>query len=120
MKSATSAAEHGRRQTVGGLPPVPPRRDSPGRRDSTPMRLPRVRIRRRKLERIIDPIVAVDLAAIVAIKGRLAIGAITRRSEEHTSELPSLMRSSYAVFWLKRRRPRMSITAKQTIYSNDT
>src|SRR3546814_13754435 len=78
MKSATSAAEHGRRQTVGGLPPVPPRRDSPGRRDSTPMRLTRVRIRRRKLERIIDPIVAVDLAAIVAIKGRLAIGAITR------------------------------------------
>src|SRR3546814_752488 len=83
MKSATSAAEHGRRQTVGGLPPVPPRRDSPGRRDSTPMRLPRVRIRRRKLERIIDPIVAVDLAAIVAIKGRLAIGAITRRLFEN-------------------------------------
>src|SRR3546814_14591009 len=83
MKSATSAAEHGRRQTVGGLPPVPPRRDSPGRRDSTPMRLPRVRIRRRKLERIIDPIVAVDLAAIVVIKGRLAIGAITRRLFEN-------------------------------------
>ena len=47
------------------------------------MRLPRVRIRRRKLERIIDPIVAVDLAAIVAIKGRLAIGAITRRLFEN-------------------------------------
>src|SRR3546814_17315128 len=68
---------------VGGCAPVPPRMYRPGRRDSTPMRLPRVRIRRRKLERIIDPIVAVDLAAIVAIKGRLAIGAITRRLFEN-------------------------------------
>src|SRR3546814_1994366 len=28
--------------------------------------------------------------------------AATLRSEEHTSELPSLMRISYAVFWLKK------------------
>src|SRR3546814_7184760 len=26
------------------------------------------------------------------------------RSEEHTSELPSLMRTSYAVFWLKKKK----------------
>src|SRR3546814_1504141 len=29
-----------------------------------------------------------------------------RRSEEHTSELQSLMRNSYAVFWLKKKRHR--------------
>src|SRR3546814_4533690 len=29
---------------------------------------------------------------------------ITRRSEEHTSELQSLMSSSYPVFWLKKKR----------------
>src|SRR3546814_8989046 len=27
---------------------------------------------------------------------------LSRRSEEHTSELPSLMRISYAVFWLQK------------------
>src|SRR3546814_2608483 len=31
-------------------------------------------------------------------------GAIARRSEEHTSELQSLMRSSYAVFCLKKKK----------------
>src|SRR3546814_1146639 len=30
-------------------------------------------------------------------------GGIGRRSEEHTSELPSLMRNSYAVFCLKKK-----------------
>src|SRR3546814_5882222 len=33
--------------------------------------------------------------------GRMA--AFFRRSEEHTSELQSLMRISYAVFWLKKK-----------------
>src|SRR3546814_9361122 len=33
-----------------------------------------------------------------------AIGAELRRSEEHTSELQSLMRSSYAVFCLKKKK----------------
>src|SRR3546814_6408792 len=32
----------------------------------------------------------------------LMVGAISGRSEEHTSELQSLMRSSYAVFFLKK------------------
>src|SRR3546814_5826024 len=37
-------------------------------------------------------------------KGRLAqLGDAAERSEEHTSELQSLMRSSYAVFCLKKR-----------------
>src|SRR3546814_1220396 len=29
---------------------------------------------------------------------------LVARSEEHTSELPSLMRNSYAVFWLKNKK----------------
>src|SRR3546814_7349400 len=35
---------------------------------------------------------------------RAAVGAAQRRSEEHTSELQSLMRISYAVFCLKKKR----------------
>src|SRR3546814_1822504 len=38
---------------------------------------------------------------------KAAVEMLTRRSEEHTSELQSLMRTSYAVFCLK----------KKTIYS---
>src|SRR3546814_5914880 len=34
---------------------------------------------------------------------RLMADALTRRSEEHTSEFQSLMRSSYAVFCLKKK-----------------
>src|SRR3546814_8822154 len=33
------------------------------------------------------------------------------RSEEHTSELPSLMRISYAVFWLKKQKKTQTIIA---------
>src|SRR3546814_1061858 len=35
---------------------------------------------------------------------RLDFGTFTRRSEEHTSELQSLMRISYAVFCLKKKK----------------
>src|SRR3546814_1550278 len=37
-----------------------------------------------------------------------------RRSEEHTSELQSLMRSSYAVFCLKKKKPYNQIETQQT------
>src|SRR3546814_7723092 len=37
-----------------------------------------------------------------AVKARSLVAAVQRRSEEHTSELPSLMRISYAVFCLKK------------------
>src|SRR3546814_2674203 len=40
-------------------------------------------------------------AAILAAR---EIGSVGRRSEEHTSELQSLMRSSYAVFCLKKKK----------------
>src|SRR3546814_3818515 len=36
------------------------------------------------------------------------------RSEEHTSELQSLMRNSYAVFCLKKKKHQTNITRKQT------
>src|SRR3546814_7777877 len=37
---------------------------------------------------------------------------ITFRSEEHTSELQSLMRISYAVFCLKKKKPKIEINEK--------
>src|SRR3546814_10481548 len=37
------------------------------------------------------------------VLGRIAAKAVTDRSEEHTSELQSLMRISYAVFCLKKK-----------------
>src|SRR3546814_9223621 len=39
--------------------------------------------------------------AIIDVSGR---NGLRRRSEEHTSELQSLMRISYAVFWLKKKK----------------
>src|SRR3546814_7421833 len=50
-----------------------------------------------------EPIIAMDLEGIVQGLGhKVAAIADTRsRSEEHTSELQSLMRNSYAVFCLK-------------------
>src|SRR3546814_5854713 len=35
--------------------------------------------------------------------GTAGLRLVRPRSEEHTSELPSLMRTSYAVFWLKKK-----------------
>src|SRR3546814_4907979 len=45
-------------------------------------------------------VLAVPVLANTALKGVLALGI---RSEEHTSELQSLMRISYAVFCLKKK-----------------
>src|SRR3546814_4462946 len=42
-----------------------------------------------------------DQQRFVAAGGGIGIGAHRKRSEEHTSELQSLMRISYAVFCLK-------------------
>src|SRR3546814_3217184 len=44
-----------------------------------------------------------SMAALTALR-RLAPGLILSRSEEHTSELQSLMRISYAVFCLKKKK----------------
>src|SRR3546814_4045016 len=51
--------------------------------------------------------------AMAAVLDKAGIGAITRRSEEHTSELQSLMRISYAVFCLKKK-------TSQQVHNNST
>src|SRR3546814_6918987 len=43
-----------------------------------------------------------------------------RRSEEHTSELQSLMRISYAVFCLKKKKIKSSISTTNNQYNNIT
>src|SRR3546814_10067819 len=43
---------------------------------------------------------------------------ISMRSEEHTSELQSLMRISYAVFCLKKKKKRNSHNSKNDIHNN--
>src|SRR3546814_6934419 len=45
--------------------------------------------------------------------GVLIIGSLEARSEEHTSELQSLMRISYAVFCLKKKKKETKIKATQ-------
>src|SRR3546814_4496982 len=46
-------------------------------------------------------------------------GVVVERSEEHTSELQSLMRISYAVFCLKKKNTKKSLTlTNQLIISN--
>src|SRR3546814_10018417 len=52
---------------------------------------------------IIDSTLGVA-ALLVPIVGSVIIGLMARRSEEHTSELQSLMRISYAVFCLKKQK----------------
>src|SRR3546814_6646508 len=47
--------------------------------------------------------------------GRLLPSPVGFRSEEHTSELQSLMRISYAVFCLKKKKQQIKISIKQQI-----
>src|SRR3546814_6582811 len=53
-------------------------------------------LRRRRARAVPEP-------AGGAAGGQLLLGAVAARSEEHTSELQSLMRISYAVFCLKKK-----------------
>src|SRR3546814_4815584 len=50
-----------------------------------------------------------DSTALGLYDGRLAIASTSPRSEEHTSELQSLMRISYAVFCLKKKTKHTSV-----------
>src|SRR3546814_3339519 len=47
-------------------------------------------------------------AFVLGETGLLTGRAVTTRSEEHTSELPSLMRISYAVFCLKKNKTKIT------------
>src|SRR3546814_6869708 len=51
--------------------------------------------------------------ATFASKIEIGDGALTVRSEEHTSELQSLMRISYAVFCLKKKKKKLEPTRTQ-------
>src|SRR3546814_10463406 len=67
----------------------------------------------------ISPVEDVARAAWDAVHGisvHTPVGKMARRSEEHTSELQSLMRNSYAVFCLKKKikRENTPIQNKQT------
>src|SRR3546814_8659860 len=53
---------------------------------------------------LLDGLADAVLAARTAGRNTSLIIAITQRSEEHTSELQSLMRNSYAVFCLKKKK----------------
>src|SRR3546814_3499147 len=53
-------------------------------------------------KRVIDP-QATSYRPVIALFAMTALMAMAARSEEHTSELQSLMRISYAVFCLKQK-----------------
>src|SRR3546814_8888074 len=54
-----------------------------------------------------------ETATVVAALGNLQVRVVLRRSEEHTSELQSLMRISYAVFCLKKKNHELRIHLSQ-------
>src|SRR3546814_10608523 len=52
---------------------------------------------------------------LAQVDGKLVPMPINRRSEEHTSELQSLMRISYAVFFLKKKKKQSTRQTKKAI-----
>src|SRR3546814_9742162 len=62
----------------------------------------------------------ITLGAVAARAARIGPGDLVLRSEEHTSELQSLMRISYAVFCLKKKKIIQSKTPSQTHNSCNT
>src|SRR3546814_5195789 len=57
------------------------------------------------VEHVLDGTItdSISVAAILKVRLLLDKGLLDKRSEEHTSELQSLMRISYAVFCLKKK-----------------
>src|SRR3546814_7637541 len=74
-------------------------------------------------QRMATPCAPLDLASIARLdfeatdEARFPATALCRRSEEHTSELQSLMRISYAVFCLKKKKNQnIHDSKRQTTY----
>src|SRR3546814_8178634 len=65
---------------------------------------------------IIDPVCGMAVDPAITVHHAAHGGETYHRSEEHTSELQSLMRISYAVFCLKKK----NILANKTIVQNKT
>src|SRR3546814_4141887 len=86
---------------VGGVPAVEPTSRVGDLAHHLPVRAHRGAVARQgrtcEIARLARPAVDRILAHILAVEGE------QRRSEEHTSELQSLMRISYAVFCLKKK-----------------
>src|SRR3546814_8511837 len=59
-------------------------------------------------------------AQLVTSQTELAVNATRTRSEEHTSELQSLMRISYAVFCLKKKTQTQTTTISSTVPNTTT
>src|SRR3546814_2657529 len=55
-----------------------------------------------------------DRMAMLQLMGLAGVGLVAVRSEEHTSELQSLMRISYAVFCLKKKKKQINILTRVT------
>src|SRR3546814_7621046 len=76
---------------------------------STPAKAPRAR-RRRELGRIDRAMIRRLLFLLPVLVFAVIAGYFLWRSEEHTSELQSLMRISYAVFCLKKKKNKHPIS----------
>src|SRR3546814_1349599 len=66
---------------------------------------------------VLKEISILDPRTIVGVRGPVGLPSFRARSEEHTSELQSLMRISYAVFCLKKKKKtykRMSDMERQS------
>src|SRR3546814_1091450 len=67
-----------------------------------------------RLQHAIEVISFLMVAAVSALIVWLSIPYVMQRSEEHTSELQSLMRISYAVFCLKKKIKQLSAVSALT------
>src|SRR3546814_1169427 len=63
---------------------------------------------------------SVDLTEAAADQGEATVRFGDQRSDEHTSELQSLMRISYAVFCLKTKKQRTTTTLKKSTNKHKT
>src|SRR3546814_10650565 len=77
-------------------------------------------IGRQKLAQLLDGAGTVVRSSSATFAGRMATYTNPRgkRSEEHTSELQSLMRISYAVYCLKKKKTKQYCTHKQKTYKH--
>src|SRR3546814_2188529 len=74
-----------------------------------------------EMERIDQALAKADLFVSVGTSGAVYPAAgFVQRSEEHTSELQSLMRISYAVFCLKKKRKKKHHNTDRHTYTNQT
>src|SRR3546814_6685619 len=63
--------------------------------------------------------VIMPIAGVLAVRGEMSLTGIIIRSEEHTSELQSLMRISYAVFCLKKKKQKNNINSTYLLALNN-